>query len=1196
MTAPAELAGPGQGDSPWPAEPYPGLRPFLEREAALLFGRQRQIREVIERLRLTQFVAVLGGSGSGKSSLIHAGVTPELRSHGILAAGDLWLPTVCTPGTNVSAEDRLARRHTPVVRLARRFAELLKSRGSAQADADRIDAIAAVFRQEGGFTRLLDVYGPELALEPGLKPEDARVLFVLDQFEEVFHPTNADVEDARALVERTLDHFFSPHPRCYVVLTMRSEHLNDCAGYLELPDAINKSSYLVRRLDADELREAIVGPTEHFLRLMQLKRQRDEDSGVETSDLPPLPAQVQFDAEVIARLLKDVGAITHDPDHLPLLQHLLARLWQVAQAREAQQLQQARPGLPGLKSSAVVPGRITPADLHGAVSAERAPRMPLGEDNTLRTAVDAWPNAVMRKCSAAERSAVDEVLRRLALKDPKTGMYSQQRLRVHGEAARILGPGKTADDLYAMLQARFLSSVNYLFWDRRDADNVTLKVSHEALIRGWGHFQRLVDAEFQHYETFVAALRRCADWLDNGQHAEALLRPLELARLREGGLGERLARPELRAMWLRQLKRERDAQRLASVEPALDDFLQRSFEEERQQQQRLQDAESQRVVLLRARRRRRFQFAVSMVALPWLIIVGTVALYAKLVQEPITSRLALALKAGNQANSAPLSQVQPAVHGDESTLRALRQAVLDVAQARDDTLPLAGGLPGVADQEIFVRSVAHQVEPAVNGQLRRLLTTAVWAALPPEDALRLPEPLVLPDARCRLQSGSAMGRGQLIVQQFGFDRAEGATPASSPAATRWRSQPRRALFWLNPRGQDVMALHAASADADGQNCSYGPALVRIPWVLGPKAVVDSELRLLIYGVAGEAGGDTSAAVTVLGIEWERDAQGHNRLKQSATRSVVVDDDSQAFVPFVAPMPEALARTGSAALASATSSAAAASQAVAAAQRGSVVAQVARAAGTSGLGALPTWRVAGGRVLALDSQVHWRVALGTADRLRLAAPEGEAPALSALGRHQQAIVAGLRPLTPAGQDSVCANLKREVAWLQPRAGEPGVRTELYAAPGHCFVLTRRDDAPQAAAAPLDGDGAAAGADDPGGGTVAPAAVRRWQTVSVAVFAQPPVAAERRLALGSPVPIASLSHFARVRADWADWQIGLSGPCAGWLLLKTRASSNGGGSYLAAPWSSAALAGLGREILSLQSDPLASGGCVLPRTGS
>ena len=304
-----------------PREPYPGLRPFLDFEAALLFGRQRQVREIIERLARTQFVAVLGGSGSGKSSLIHAGVTPELRSYGIPGAGDLWLTLVCTPGTNVAEADQAARRHSPVARLVRRFAGLLKSRGSEEADRARLAEMAEVFRQEAGLARLLEAYGGELAVPPGPDPADARVLFVIDQFEEVFHPTNKNVADADLLVERVLDHFFRPHPRCHVVITMRSEHLNDCARFLELPDAINKSSFLVRRLDGDELREAIVGPAQRFLRLMARRFGAAPEGAA-------LPEQVVFEPAVLARLLRDVTAITHDPDHLPLLQHMLARLWQ----------------------------------------------------------------------------------------------------------------------------------------------------------------------------------------------------------------------------------------------------------------------------------------------------------------------------------------------------------------------------------------------------------------------------------------------------------------------------------------------------------------------------------------------------------------------------------------------------------------------------------------------------------------------------------------------------------------------------------------------------------------------------------------------------------------------------------------------------------------------------------------------------
>ncbi|MBC7941180.1 MAG: hypothetical protein H7Z19_15730, partial [Chitinophagaceae bacterium] len=357
-----------------PREPYPGLRPFLDFEAALLFGRERQVREVIERLRQTQFVAVLGGSGSGKSSLIHAGVTPELRSFGIPGAGDLWLTMVCTPGTNVSAAERQARLNSPVTRLARRFAGMLHSLGDAQADAERVLTIAQIFRQEAGFARLLDTFGGDLAVPPGPDPMQARVLFVLDQFEEVFHPTNQGVEDARLLVERVLDHFFNPHPRCHVVITMRSEHLNDCAAYLELPDAINKSSYLVRRLGEEELREAIVGPAQRFLRLMARS----------LPDPERLPAEVHFEPLVVDRLVADAQAIVHDPDHLPLLQHLLGRLWEAALERE--------------EMDVPVPSHITEIDLVRAVTAGVAPtgdELPLGPSvNTLRECVDRWPESI----------------------------------------------------------------------------------------------------------------------------------------------------------------------------------------------------------------------------------------------------------------------------------------------------------------------------------------------------------------------------------------------------------------------------------------------------------------------------------------------------------------------------------------------------------------------------------------------------------------------------------------------------------------------------------------------------------------------------------------------------------------------------------------------------------------------------------
>jgi hypothetical protein len=72
-----------------PIEPYPGLRPFTDEESWLFFGRDEQVNKIVERVRDKQFSAVIGGSGCGKSSLVWAGVIPELRCQ-VSVPPDMW--------------------------------------------------------------------------------------------------------------------------------------------------------------------------------------------------------------------------------------------------------------------------------------------------------------------------------------------------------------------------------------------------------------------------------------------------------------------------------------------------------------------------------------------------------------------------------------------------------------------------------------------------------------------------------------------------------------------------------------------------------------------------------------------------------------------------------------------------------------------------------------------------------------------------------------------------------------------------------------------------------------------------------------------------------------------------------------------------------------------------------------------------
>ena len=78
--------------------PFPGLRPFETEEYHLFFGREGQSDELLARLSRTRFLAVVGTSGSGKSSLVRAGLLPSMRGGLMKGAGSGWRIAVMRPG------------------------------------------------------------------------------------------------------------------------------------------------------------------------------------------------------------------------------------------------------------------------------------------------------------------------------------------------------------------------------------------------------------------------------------------------------------------------------------------------------------------------------------------------------------------------------------------------------------------------------------------------------------------------------------------------------------------------------------------------------------------------------------------------------------------------------------------------------------------------------------------------------------------------------------------------------------------------------------------------------------------------------------------------------------------------------------------------------------------------------------------
>ena len=277
------------------ANPYPGLRPFRADEAHLFFGRESQVDAMVDRLAAAHFLAVVGSSGCGKSSLVSCGLRPALQRGLMSGAGSRWRIASFRPGAD------------PITALAGCLAQpgvLFDAAPEAAAGSAATVAVPRAALVES--TLRLSKRGLVDLVEMARLPDATRLLLVVDQFEELFRyralaAAEARVaQDAVGLVNLLLDAVQARDAGVYVVLTMRSDFLGDCTQFNGLAEAINAGQYLVPRLTRDERRAAIAGP-----------------AAVAGAVISPT---------LLTRLVNDVG---DNPDQLSILQHALNRTWAV---------------------------------------------------------------------------------------------------------------------------------------------------------------------------------------------------------------------------------------------------------------------------------------------------------------------------------------------------------------------------------------------------------------------------------------------------------------------------------------------------------------------------------------------------------------------------------------------------------------------------------------------------------------------------------------------------------------------------------------------------------------------------------------------------------------------------------------------------------------------------------------------------
>jgi energy-coupling factor transporter ATP-binding protein EcfA2 len=254
--------------------PFPGLRPFEPDEEHLFFGRETQVDELLSRLAQKRFVAVVGASGSGKSSLVRAGLLPALHG-GFMAAGSHWHVAIMHPG------------RTPIASLARAI-DASGVLGARRGDALlRVGLVQAIL--ERGALGLIEV-----VREARLGSNES-LLVVVDQFEEL---VRFKAEDAVAFVRLLVAAASQTAQPIYVVITMRSDFLGDVSHFRQLPELISEALFLVPRLTREQFARAIEGPARVA-------------GGIITPRLTN-------------RLLND---LEDDANQLPVLQHALMRTW-----------------------------------------------------------------------------------------------------------------------------------------------------------------------------------------------------------------------------------------------------------------------------------------------------------------------------------------------------------------------------------------------------------------------------------------------------------------------------------------------------------------------------------------------------------------------------------------------------------------------------------------------------------------------------------------------------------------------------------------------------------------------------------------------------------------------------------------------------------------------------------------------------
>ncbi|MEY2536312.1 MAG: hypothetical protein QOG67_52, partial [Verrucomicrobiota bacterium] len=261
--------------------PYRGLLHFREEDAPFFFGRETAIDKLVDAVQRQPFVAVVGASGSGKSSVVRAGLMPRLRGDRRTA----WETVILVP----TAE--------PLKALAKALVPLLEP---AMSEVDRLRESSKLANSlKSGEVSLYDIVERIFEKQSGTD----RVLIVVDQFEELYTLTYHE-ESRRRFLDELLAASSRAGSKANIALTLRGDFVGKAFAYRPLSDRLQDAQINLGPMTREELECAIRKPVEKI--------------------------QLEFEPGLVRRILIDVG---EEPGNLPLLEFVLKELWDKRRGR-----------------------------------------------------------------------------------------------------------------------------------------------------------------------------------------------------------------------------------------------------------------------------------------------------------------------------------------------------------------------------------------------------------------------------------------------------------------------------------------------------------------------------------------------------------------------------------------------------------------------------------------------------------------------------------------------------------------------------------------------------------------------------------------------------------------------------------------------------------------------------------------------